>query len=624
MKLTGLSKDIFQLRYAEDGETWEDRVKKVANHIASNELPEKKNEIEQEVYDAIVNLNFLPGGRILYGCGRKDSMLLNCFVLDVEDNRFSISQLLANYYLIAVSGGGVGINYSKIRPKGSPIRGRPGSALGVISEIKKIDAIGNYVKSGGSRRVALLACLDVGHPDIMEFISCKKEDEAISNHNISVIVNRDFIEAIKKYEYWKFYFSGMEYFAYVFEDEKKKEHLVFAQNDKNIQIIADNFCKDNEFTKLTFKGKKLFKARDIWNAIIKGACYNGEPGLLFEENIKDNFSSLYFENFIGTNPCGEVPLPNFGTCCLGSINLHSIFNRKKNEIEWHKLKLLIKLAVRFLDNVIDINTHPISETQVVAKKSRRIGLGVMGLHYVLIEKGLRYGSEDSIQYIERLFKTIRDEAYIASVELAQEKGVFPQYDFELFSKNSFFKRLPPRIKRMIKEHGIRNASILSIAPNGTISMIAGVSSGIEPIFAPIYKTKYIENDVYKSRNVVDPLFAEYVINDWDLSNFVGSHDITPEEHLAVEAAIQDYVDSSISKTINIPKDFDYKELGNLILDYSEHLKGITVYREGSRKNEPLERIKFDTLKRDELKKIANEYLKSNQILNNCKSGKCDI
>lgn len=623
MILNENQKEIFNLRYAMEGETWSDRARKVAQHVAKAELNGDTETWEDEFYKCINEGYFIPGGRILYGCGRKNGMLLNCFSLGVEDNRYSIAEFLKNYYLTGVSGGGIGYDISKIRPKGAPIQNIPGAARGVLSEIRKIDMMGEEIFCGGSRVIAMMASLSIEHPDIVEFIRCKGNDGKIKNHNISVFISRKFIEAVRKDEEWKFYFKGQEYFQHQFIRDDGEIFIVPSPTVETALPIVINYHKKDFTSTFDYNGIKIYRAKDIWNEIVTGATNNGEPGIIFIDNIKDNFATSYFEKFNSTNPCGEISLPSEGNCCLGSINLSSLYSDKKEEIDWSKLKKTIYTAVRFLDNVITVNDYPIPETEVVSKKSRRIGLGVMGLHYLLIKKEFKYGSEESLQYIERLFDTIRNETYIASTQLASEKGSFPEYDYENYISNQFIKRLPIRVRREIEKHGIRNAALLTIPPTGTTSMVVGVSSGIEPIYAPVRKEKFIENGVWKERVMVDNLFKEYYLEGKDLTNFVGSTEITPEEHLLVQTTIQERICQNISKTINIPSNYSDKDIGDLILSHSSDLKGVTIYRAGSRGMEPLQAIPLDSLSKEELDSLVRES-DSGTEMKNCSGGRCDL
>jgi ribonucleoside-diphosphate reductase alpha chain len=295
----------------------------------------------------------------------------------------------------------------------------------------------------------------------------------------------------------------------------------------------------------------------------------------------------FYANNILVHNCAELPLPHGGSCCLGSINLSNMFDEEKNDINWSKLAKTVVTGVRFLDNVLTINRYPIPASEEAAHNGRQIGLGTLGLHYLLIKLGLKYGSKKSLEFIERLFATIRNEAYEASIELAKERGAFPKFERDTYLNNNFVKKLPPRLHRKIKKYGIRNVSLLTCAPTGTISMISGVSSGIEPIFAPVYKRKYRIDGALKEELVMDSLFAEYISKKKDLKGFNGAYDVTPEEHLSVQSTIQEFVDASLSKTINLPKGYTSENLADTLLDFVEHLKGVTIYQAGSRGDEPL-------------------------------------
>lgn len=619
--------EILLQRYALPTEkSWVDVSKRVANHLAKAEHNGEISVWEKRFNWVMSNGYFFPGGRVLYGSGRRIGGLLNCFCKGVEDNRHSIAKLSYDMYIISTFGGGVGTNYSAIRPKGDPIQGVQGVAPGVVSEIRKIDAIGEQVKSGGGRRVALIATLDISHPDLLDFLNVKLDLGQLNNHNISINYTKKFFDAVKNDDVWTFEFRGKTYHRYrlqgTVDDSVASIRLidVVATSPENAVITANSYCKNNWLEKFTFVHENDIKARDLWERICKNAVDSGEPGFLFEDNIKENFATHYFEEYSNCNPCTEALLPDNGNCNLGSLNLVKMYDEEAHDVDWSLLAKTIGIAVRMMDNVLTMNVYPTPETKIVAERSRRIGLGVMGLHHLLIKLGLRYGSEESLEFIERLFATIRNESFKASIEIAKEKGSFPEYDYDKYLDNEYTRKLPTRILKSIKKYGIRNAVILSIAPTGTISMVAGTSSGIEPIFAPMYNRKYRVGNILAEEIVVDKMFSDAIKSDkWD--HIVGAYDVTPEEHIAVQAAVQDYVDQAISKTINVPKDFTHEELMELILNYSDKLKGLTIYRAGSRKNEPLEAIPTteENVKayamREELAGVVNE---------GCSTGSCEI
>lgn len=550
----GTQLDIMLNRYTLPAEkTWEDVSKRVSSYLAKAENNGDIMLWEKRFFWVMSNGYYFPGGRVLHGAGRRADGLLNCFCKGVSDNRHSIARLMHDVYLITTFGGGVGTNYSSIRPKGDSMQGVPGIAPGVVSEMQKIDTIGGKTKTRGGRKAALIASLDVGHPDFLEFLDVKLDLHELNNHNISVNYNKKFFDAVKNDEEWKFEFRGQQYNRYrlnrIIKGGSKEEIFVVSTNEANVIKKAENFYKLNWDDTFEIIGIENMMAKDIWSRVCKNAVKSGEPGFLFIDNIKKNFATWYFEEYCNVNPCTESVLPDDGNCNLGSINLSLMYCAETNDVDWKLLSKTIKIAVRMLDNVLTMNMYPTPETKVVAEKSRRIGLGVMGLHHLLISMGIRYGSEESLEFIEKLFAHIRNEAFKSSIEIAKEKGSFPEFNYEKFIDNEYIKRLPTRILKSIQNFGIRNAVILSIAPTGTISMVAGTSSGIEPIFSPMYKRKYRVDNVIKESVVVDSMFSRFVNSGKKWDHIVGAYDITPEEHIAVQAAVQDYTDQAISKCV---------------------------------------------------------------------------
>jgi len=543
MLQTDFSKEIMLSRYAYPGETtWGEIVERVASHVSKVELNGEVIKWKDEFYNIIQPGDFIPGGRILYGSGRRNGSLLNCFVLGVDDNRHSIAKLSYDMYLISVSGGGLGVSYSKIRPKGDPIQNIDGAAPGVISEIKKIDAIGEQVRSGGGRRTALLALLSIEHPDVLEFINVKTNLNELNNHNISIAVTKKFVGAVKKNKPWKFYFGNKEYKLWEFKrtnpDGRRKEEniIVPGVTREKAEITANTFYKQHFDDTFEFINEKELMAKDLWHSIISNNLKSGEPGFIFIDNIEENFNANYFESFVSTNPCGEITLPQYGSCCLGSINVANFYNEKKNDVDWSRLAKTIHVAVRFLDNVLTVNHYPIPETNDSATKSRRIGLGIMGLHYLLIKLGMKYGKKKSLEFIERFFATIRNESYDASIELAKEKGPFSEFDRDEFLRQPFVKRLPTRLIRKIKKYGIRGASLNTIPPTGclipstTIQTDSGTLS-LEQIF---------------SRNNISLQDYEKSYNKW----FIPFDDIKVETTAGLKGITKLYI-NGIAKTKKI-------------------------------------------------------------------------
>ncbi len=619
---------IMKERYALPIEkNWIEVSKRVAGHLSKAETNGEMQLWEKRFNWALSNGYYIPGGRVLYGSGRRIGGLLNCFCKGVEDNRHSIAKLSHDMYLISTFGGGVGTNYSAIRPKGDPIQGVQGSAPGVVSEIRKIDAIGEQVKSGGGRRVALIATLSICHPDLLDFLDVKLKMDELNNHNISINFTEKFFDAVRNDEIWTFEFRNQTYHRYKLTrfiantgGHQDLAVYIVATNEENALETANNYYKEQFTDTFEVVGQEDIKAKDLWKRICENAVKSGEPGFLFEDNIKANFATHYFEDYSNCNPCTEALLPDDGNCNLGSLNLTRMYDEEKNDVDWSLLARTITIAIRMLDNALTMNIYPTPETQVVAERSRRVGLGVMGLHHLLIKLGLRYGSEESLEFIERLFATIRNEAFKASIEIAKDKGSFSEFDYDRYLGNGYVEKLPTRILKSIKKYGLRNAVVLSIAPTGTISMVAGTSSGIEPIFAPMYKRKYRVEGTLAEEIIVDPMFGLAVEEGkWD--HILGAYDVTPEEHMAVQAAVQDYVDQAISKTINVPEDYTSNELMDLILNYSDRLKGLTIYREGSRENEPLKTIK--TTKAN-VKKYALKEELFNVVNQECSTGSCEF
>lgn len=618
---------IMKERYAMPTEkSWAEVSKRVASHLAKAENNGDISLWEKRFNWAMSNGYYFPGGRVLYGSGRRIGGLLNCFCKGVEDDRHSVAKLSHDMYLISTFGGGVGTNYSAIRPKGDPIQGVQGSAPGVVSEIRKIDAIGEQVKSGGGRRVALIATLSIDHPDLLDFLNVKLDCAELNNHNISINYTEKFFDAVRNDEPWTFEFRGQTYHRYNLTrhcgetKHKRLDVYVVATSEENALETAKNYHKENWLDEFEVIGVEDISARELWSRICENAVASGEPGFLFEDNIKANFATQYFEDYSNCNPCTEALLPDDGNCNLGSLNLSRLYDEEKKDVDWSLLARVTNIAVRMMDNVLTMNIYPTSKTKVVAERSRRVGLGVMGLHHLLIKMGLRYGSEESLEFIERLFATIRNEAFKASIEIAKDKGSFPEFDYERYLENGYVEKLPTRILKAIKKYGIRNAVLLSIAPTGTISMVAGTSSGIEPIFAPMYVRKYRTGSVLSEETVVDKMFGQ-AVKDGAWNHIVGAYDVTPEEHMAVQAAVQDYVDQAISKTINVPKDFTHEELMELILNYSDRLKGLTIYKEGSRENEPLSAI--PTTKKNVEKFAMVEELQG-VVNEGCSQGSCEV
>jgi len=602
--LNELGQELFESRYAYPGETkWSERAKVIAKTIASAERDEDKEKIEKVFYDAVGSGDFIPGGRIIFGSGRNrgNHNLLNCYVIVPEDTVDSIGKTIQDMYKISCGGGGVGFNISKIRPKGDHIGSVKNSATGSVSVLKMINEIGEHVRAGKNRRTALMGILNVTHPDLLEFLKVKLDKGELTNFNISVAITDRFLEAVELEEDWYFTFNNKEYHTYEITRHWNQK-LKLLPNEEVIRVVgmdeedaldrAYNFHKERWDDSFTMLGLKDIKARELWDIIWKNSVDSGDPGI-YNVELSNRYTNVsYFERLDSTNPCGEISLPSYGNCCLGNINLNNMVLDDGSDVDWKRLARTVRTGIRFLDNVLTVNTFPTEECKKVGERSRRIGLGVTGLHYMLIKLGLIYGSEKCLEFLERLFATIRDESYKQSIYLSRDKSPFPEFDYKKYLDEEFAKTLPARIRMLIKRYGIRNAVMLTIPPCGTISMLHGVSSGIEPIFSAMYHRRYRHANTWREKLVVDPLFQEYYEKGKSLKYFVGAYDVSPEDHIKVQATIQKYVDSCISKTINLPSTATAEQFSQVALDYAYYLKGLTVYRAGSKGNEPLEAVEL--------------------------------
>ena len=594
--LTEMGQEIFEARYAYPGETrWAERAKVIAKTVASAERDEDKEKIEKSIYEAVGSGDFIPGGRIIFGAGRNRGHhnLLNCYVIIPDDNVDSIGKTVMDMYKISCAGGGVGFNVSKIRPKGDHIGSVRHSSPGAVSVLQMINEVGEHVRAGKNRRTALMGILNVTHPDLLEFLHVKLDQGELNNFNISVAITDRFLEAIELNEDWYFTFNNKEYHSYqLIRNYSDGQALVqvIAQDEEDALARANNFHKEKWDDTFEMVGQNDIKARDLWDMIWKNSVESGDPGI-YNIDLSNKYTNVsYFERLDSTNPCGEISLPSYGNCCLGNVNLSNMVLEDGSDVDWKRLARTVRTGIRFLDNVLTVNTFPTEECKSIGERSRRIGLGVTGLHYMLIKLGIRYGSEKCLEFLDRLFTTIRDESYKMSIYLARDKQPFPEFDYKKYLREEFAKTLPARIRMLIKRYGIRNAVLLTIPPCGTISMLHGVSTGIEPIFSAMYNRRYRHASIWKEKLVVDPLFKEYYEKGLPLQEFVGAYDVAPEDHIRVQATIQKYIDSCISKTINLPSEATPEEFSQAALDYAPYLKGLTVYRAGSKGNEPLEAI----------------------------------
>jgi len=503
-----------------------------------------------------------------------------CNVIDVEDSRESIGDMLKEILVISGTGGGVGVSFSKLRPKGTPIATNGGFSSGPISFMHCADAVAATIKTGGGRRAALMISLSIYHPDIEAFLHEKLDLGRLTNANISVEIDNKFIQAVK----------------------------------------------DNSEWNLTWAGRAIrtVKAKDLWDKIITNAYKCGEPGIINLGFMNEMNNSHYYANIVTTNPCGEIPGIPYAACDLGSINVSNFV--KNGQFDRKGFEATIEVAVRFLDNIVSLNDYALDKIKAVETSDRRIGLGLCGLHYALMKMGVKYSTEEGIEQVEKIYEILRNHSYWSSTELAKEKGSFPKYEPEKFLKGTFVKTLPTKIREKIRKDGIRNVCLNTQAPTGTTSILARVSSGIEPIYAPIYERTFFSGDDKKKEIVADELFLQMVEEGKKIDIFEGAMDITPEQHIQIQEAAQRYIDQSISKTINLPKGFELNDLSEIVLKYMSKLKGITFYRDGSRGDSPLKPL--DIHKID-----INKYIKKAKDTdaddcdgkgNDCANGVCNL
>jgi ribonucleoside-diphosphate reductase alpha chain len=519
---------------------------RVALAASLAEAPEQQREQALAFAEALAGYRFLPAGRILAGAGTGRAVtLFNCFVMGtIPDSMDGIFGALREAALTLQQGGGIGYDFSTIRPKGAAVEGVGADASGPVSFMDVWDAMCRTIMSAGSRRGAMMATLLCNHPDVEDFIAAKRRPGRLQMFNLSVLVTDAFMEAVKTDADWPLQFGGRVY--------------------------------------------KTIKARDLWDRIMQSTYDYAEPGVIFIDRINDQDNLGYCETIRATNPCGEQPLPPYGACLLGSINLARLVKHpfeEAAELDIAELERLTATAIRLLDNVIDVSRFPLEAQRAEAHAKRRIGLGVTGLADALIFCRQRYGSPESIVLIERWLETIAHAAYRASVELAKLKGPFPLFDADEYLKRPFIQRLPEDIRQGIAEHGIRNGLLTSIAPTGTISLYAGnVSSGIEPVFAYSYNRRVLMPDGTPEEQVVrDYAVAAFRQKFGDTAElpdyFVSAQTLSPDDHLAVQAAAQKYVDSSISKTINLPETISFEAFKDIYIKaYESGCKGCTTYR----------------------------------------------
>ncbi|HZW22446.1 adenosylcobalamin-dependent ribonucleoside-diphosphate reductase [Noviherbaspirillum sp.] len=566
-----ISTEVLIEKYAKGDETTIDQViTRVSKALAEIEQPKQRKKYAEEFLWAMQN-GFIPAGRVSSAAGTGlQTTLINCFVQPVGDSitedvggKPGIYTALAQAAETMRRGGGVGYNFSAIRPKGAMVKGTGSSASGPISYMKVFDRSCETVESAGARRGAQMAVLNVEHPDIVDFITVKQEKGQLNNFNVSVGVTDAFMRAVES------------------DGEFELAHKV----EPNADIKAKGAY-------LREDGKWVYKkvqARLIWDLIMQSTYNAAEPGVLYLDRINQENNLAYAEYIEATNPCGEQPLPDYGCCCLGSLNLTAYVDKPfspEAKFDFDLLAKVTKLAVRMLDNVLIATKWPLPEQAREAEAKRRLGLGFTGLGDALIMLGVRYDTEEGRILAANISRVMRDAAYESSVDLAQERGAFPLFDAEKYLKAGFASRLPEGLKARIAQHGIRNSHLTSIAPTGTISLAFAdnASNGIEPAFSWFYnRTKRMPDGTKKDYTVEDHAYRVYRALGNDTNKlpeaFVSALEISAINHMLMVAAVAPYVDAAISKTVNVPEDYPYEEFKDLYMEaWRKGLKGITTYR----------------------------------------------
>jgi ribonucleoside-diphosphate reductase alpha chain len=541
---------------------------RVARAIASVDMQygaslDEAQKSAERFYDLLATGKFEPNSPTLMNAGRPLGQLSACFVLPVEDSLTGIYSTLRNMALIHQSGGGTGFGFSRLRPSGDVVRSTMGVASGPVSFMEVYDASTEAVKQGGTRRGANMGILRVDHPDILEFIHCKRENHRVTNFNISVAITNDFMNAVEADE---------EY------------DLVSPRRGEVVHRL---------------------RAREVFQQIVEGAWRNGEPGVFFVDRANEYNPVPHLGSYEATNPCGEQPLLPYDVCNLGSINLGTFVT--EGTIDWDGLRETVHAATHFLDNVIDANRYPLAEITDLAQRIRRIGLGVMGWADMLVRLGIAYGSEESLDLAERVMHFVDEEAKVKSEQLATSRGVFPEWELSIWGPDETCAR-DPQGKRIRPQRRLRNCNLTTVAPTGTISIIAGCSGGIEPLFAVAFMRNQagtlmpdVNEDFvalarrqgWYSDQLMERIACEGHIHFEEVPEdvqrvYVTAHDVTPEQHVKMQAAFQTYVDSAISKTCNFPNEASPEHVRSIYeLAFGLGCKGVTVYRDGSRENQVL-------------------------------------
>lgn len=538
---------------------------RVAKAIASVEKNKEQAHFQNAFYDILKDFRFLPGGRILAGAGTAHHVtLFNCFVMHIdEDSLKGIFDALLEGALTLQQGGGVGYDFSRLRPRGTLVKSTGIPASGPVSFMRIWDTTCKILLSTGARRGAMMGVLRVDHPDIEEFIEAKKDPQELRHFNVSVMVTDEFMHAVKNNTDWPLVFPSKE---------TEGKDIIHRQWSDAKAIVPCRIYR-------------TVKARPLWDKIIHSAYLFAEPGVLFSDTINRLNNLWYREQIAATNPCGEIPLPPYGACNLGAINLTQFIQSpfsKHASLDWNGIEKTIAIATRFQDNIIDLSRYPLEKQAAEAKNTRRIGIGLTGLADAFVMLNIRYGDPESIHLAAKIMKKIAEITWLTSIELAEERGAFPLFD-KKYLQGEFVKTLDESIQIPLQKYGVRNSHHNTIAPTGTISLLANnISNGIEPIYQASYKRHMrMQDDQIKTYTVMDDAYRKWQSQDKTSypSAWIEVDQLKPSAHLDMQAAMQKFIDNAISKTINIPKDFPFEELIDVYTKSHElGLKGCTIFR----------------------------------------------
>ncbi len=551
----------------------EQMFERIARHVASVEAtPEKQQEWQHKFRDLMDDWRYVPAGRIFTGAGTGQNLTFyNCYVLPCpEDSRGGIFTTLGQMAEGMSRGGGMGINVSTLRPRYAYVKGVNGRSSGSVSWASLYSFVTGLIEQGGSRRGALMLILNVWHPDVMDFINAKRQAGKIENANISVGITDAFMEAVKADADWD---------------------LIFPDTGDALYKDSWQNCQGDIRKWVALGGKvikyKTLKAREIWDAIISSAWSSAEPGVYFIDRANYYSNSWYYASLPCTNPCGEQPLPAWGVCNLGHVNLAKHLTLDGRDVDWKALRDTVATAIRFQDNVIDATPYFFDENFKQQMSERRIGMGSIGLAEMLIKLGIRYGSDECSTFLDKLYQFIAVTAYETSVNLAREKGAFSALDIEKHLQSGFMLSMPEYVRSLVRQYGIRNVTIMTQAPTGTVGTMVGTSTGIEPFYSWTYFRKarlgVHEEKIALAKDWLDAHPGETLPG-----YFVTALELSPEEHVKVQAAIQRWTDSAISKTCNAPENYTIEQTKSLYeMMYDTGCKGGTIYRDGSRSEQIL-------------------------------------